>query len=173
MADLTGIQATEATKIVGSDGTGNEQTPVQSTTGGALHANLRNNAGTEVGSTASPLDVRLGDGSDTAAITANGEQKMVDGLRNGGVNGALTLTTAGTTYEAKVGASRLTNRKSLIITIQSAGVFWGYSSTVTTSTGQPTSNGQVLSFSIDPDSTFQIWLVCTTNNKVVIIAESP
>lgn len=50
MADISDIQAAGAVKIVGSDGTGVEQTPVQSTVGGALHANLRDSAGSELAS---------------------------------------------------------------------------------------------------------------------------
>lgn len=57
MADLSDIQAAGVTKVVGSDGTGVEQTPVQSTVGGGLHANLRNTAGTEVGTAAAPVRV--------------------------------------------------------------------------------------------------------------------
>lgn len=48
MADLSEIQASGSTKIVGSDSNGLEQTPVQSTTNGSLHINLRNSAGTEI-----------------------------------------------------------------------------------------------------------------------------
>lgn len=57
MSDLSSIEATEANRIVGSDATGTEQTPVQSTTAGALHVNLRNNAGTEVATAAAPLRI--------------------------------------------------------------------------------------------------------------------
>jgi hypothetical protein len=48
MADISDIQATDSVKIVGSDATGTEQTPVQSTSAGGLHVNVRNAAGTEV-----------------------------------------------------------------------------------------------------------------------------
>lgn len=59
MADLDSLQATEATRIVGSSGTGLETTPVQSTTSGALHVNLRDASGTEEGTRTNPLDVQL------------------------------------------------------------------------------------------------------------------
>ena len=55
MADLSEIFSTESVKIIGSDSTGLEQTPVQSTANGALHTNLRNNAGIETGTITSPL----------------------------------------------------------------------------------------------------------------------
>ncbi len=48
MADLTESQAAGITKIVGSDATGVEQTPVQSTAAGAVHVNLRAVSGVEV-----------------------------------------------------------------------------------------------------------------------------
>lgn len=55
MSDLIDIDSTEPVKIIGSDATGVEQTPVQSTSTGSLHSNLRNNAGTEVGTSGAPL----------------------------------------------------------------------------------------------------------------------
>lgn len=48
MADLTETLSSGSTKIVGSDSTGGEQTPIQSTAAGGFHVNLRNNAGAEV-----------------------------------------------------------------------------------------------------------------------------
>jgi hypothetical protein len=48
MADINDTQAAGTVKIVGSDSTGVEQTPVQSTTSGALHTNLRTAAGVEI-----------------------------------------------------------------------------------------------------------------------------
>ena len=117
--------------------------------------------------------IKVTDGVDTSGVTTAGDQKVVDGLRDGGVFGALNLPTANTPVEAKVGISRLTNRKALIITIQNNGMFWGLSNAVTTATGQPTSNGQILTFEIDPDSTFQVWLVGNANNKNAVITEIP
>lgn len=48
MADISDVQAAQAVKIVGSDGTGVEQTPVQSTSSGGLHVNLRDDSGAVV-----------------------------------------------------------------------------------------------------------------------------
>ena len=95
-----------------------------------------------------------------------------DGLKEGGVFGLLTLTTSGTTYEAKVGGSRLALRKSLVITAEHE-MYWGYSNAVTTATGTPLYKGQQIIFSIDIDSTFQIWLVCAVSSKTARIAECP
>lgn len=48
MADLTQLQATESVRLIGSDPTGLESTPVMSTTSGAIHSNLRNASGVEI-----------------------------------------------------------------------------------------------------------------------------
>jgi len=115
---------------------------------------------------------KITDGTDTVKVTTNQDLSVSDGLRNGGTQGALTLTTGNTAYEAKVGVSRLTNRKSLIITANDD-MYWGYDNTVTTSTGQFLAKNQQISFSIDPDSSFQVWLVASANSKSARIAESP
>lgn len=106
-------------------------------------------------------------------MTANKDIKTVDGLRGGGVQGAVTSTTANVAIEAKVGASRLTNRKLLVITIMSTGVFYGFDNTVTVANGTPVANNQVLTFSIDADSTFQVWLVSASTNRAYRVLESP
>lgn len=114
---------------------------------------------------------RIADGTDSVKVTTNQDLSVSDGLRNGGVYGSLTLTTAGTTYEAKVGGSRLSNRKNLTITAMDD-MYWGYSNAVTTSTGTPLYKNQVITFSIDPDSSFQVWLVASANTKTARITES-
>lgn len=113
------------------------------------------------------------DGTDIALVTTNGDAKVSDGIRNGGVYGALSIPTANTPVEAKVGASRLAQRKFMQIYSNNNGLFWGLDSSVTTTTGTPLVNGQVISFSIDPDSTFQVWLVGSSNTKTVNIVECP
>jgi len=139
----------------------------------AIHSNLRNNAGTEVGTVAAPLNVQLGDGTDTQGVTTNKEAKVVDGLRNGGTQGAIATTTANVAIEAKVGGARLTNRKLLVITVLDPNVYYGFDNTVTVSSGTPVANNQVLTFSIDADSTFQIWLVSASTNRNFRILECP
>lgn len=116
---------------------------------------------------------RITDGTDSAKVTTNSDLSVSDGLRNGGVQGAITLTVANTSYEAKVGVSRLANRKSLVVTAISANMFWGYDSSVTTANGTPLVKGQQAVFAVDPDSTFQVWLVSSTAAATARIAESP
>jgi hypothetical protein len=115
---------------------------------------------------------RISDGTDTAKVTTNSDLSVSDGLRNGGVYGSLTLTTGGTTYEAKVGGSRLAQRKLLTITANDD-MYWGYDSSVSTSTGTPLFKNQQITFSVDPDSTFQIWLVASGSSKTARITEAP
>jgi hypothetical protein len=55
MADLTDVQSASPVKILGSDAAGVEQTPVQSTSSGAIHTNLRDSAGAESGTATNPL----------------------------------------------------------------------------------------------------------------------
>jgi len=115
--------------------------------------------------------IKITDGTDTALVTTNSDLKVSDGLRNGGVYGALTLTTGNTAYEAKVGGSRLSNRKSLTITALDD-MYWGYNNGVTTSNGTPLYKNQSISFAVDPDSTFQVWVVASANSKTARITES-
>lgn len=97
--------------------------------------------------------------------------KSADGLRQGGVFGAVTLTTANTAYEAKVGGAKLANRRSLTVTAMDD-MYWGYDNTVTTSNGTPLFKNQQIVFSIDSDSTFEIWLVASANSKTARVTES-
>lgn len=116
---------------------------------------------------------KITDGTDIVLVTTNGDLKASDGLRNGGVHGNLTLTTVNTAYEAKVGGSRLSNRKSMTIVPLDSDMYWGYDNSVTTANGTPLMKNQPLIFAIDPDSTFQVWLICVNANKNVRITESP
>lgn len=173
MADIQDTSAALPVKLVGADAAGLEQTPVQSTSSGGLHSNLRNNAGTEIGTTANPVVVRPGDGADLGAVTSNGDLKVVDGVRNGGVFGSISTTTANTAIEARVGASRLANRKVIQITCLGTNCFWGLDNTVSSVNGTPIANNQTITFVIDPESTFQVWLVSTGTNRNFRIVEIP
>lgn len=156
-----------------------QTSPLSLTTTGALRVDA---SGTSLSATvnqgtantvANAWPTKITDGTDTAAVTANSDLKVSDGLRNGGVYSQLSVPTANTPVEAKVGAARLTNRKCLVITPNNAGMFWGLDGSVTTTTGQPLSNGQSITFNIDPDSTFAVFLVGSTNNKTANITEMP
>lgn len=98
--------------------------------------------------------------------------KVVDGLGSTGVNGNLNLVTANTVYEAKVGATRLTSRKSVVIQATDSDMYWGYASSVTSATGTLLYKNQTIEFACDPGSTFQVYLVSILANKNAKIAES-
>jgi len=121
-------------------------------------------------------NVTLVDGTDPTRknkVSITGDASVSDGLKAGGINARLTLTLANTAYEAKVGVSRLSLRKSLTITANN-NMFWGYSNTVTSITGTPLKKGQQIVFAIDPDAaSFQVWLVSTTAASAAQITESP
>ena len=122
-------------------------------------------------SLANKWPVQITDGTTAVDVTATGDLEVSDGLTNGGVYGNLILTTGGTAYEAKVGANRLTNRKSLTITALDD-MYWGYDNGVTTSNGTPLFKNQQITFACDPKTTFQVWLVASASNKNARITES-
>ena len=117
---------------------------------------------------------KITDGTNAAAVSTNHDVSVSDGLHGSGLYGNLALTTANTSYEVKVGASRLTGRKSVTIMPVDADMYWGYNSSVTTSNGTPIFRNQFMEFSIDAnDSTAQIWVVCASASKNARITESP
>lgn len=48
MADISDINSAQSVKIIGSDFSGVEQTPIQSTDAGAIHSNIRTSSGAEI-----------------------------------------------------------------------------------------------------------------------------
>ena len=108
------------------------------------------------------------------ASSANGDLGVSDGLSSGGLQGALTLTTANTVYELKVGSSRLALRKFVSATPIGATVYWGFTNAVTTATGTPLFANTFSSWALDAtDASAAIWVVCATAGIVVRTTESP
>lgn len=107
MADLTELQSASITKLIGSDITGIESTPV--------------------------------------ASSPNQDLFTRDTINTAGVYGALSVGTSA--VEAKVSTTKLTNRKELTVTPITNTVYWGYDSSVTTSTGTPIYKGTTAVFS--------------------------
>jgi hypothetical protein len=58
MADLNDVQAAQSVKIIGADSSGIESTPVQATSSGGIHANLRDSLGDEFGTDDNPIVIR-------------------------------------------------------------------------------------------------------------------
>lgn len=91
MADISDINSAQTVKIVGADVNGVEQTPVQSTANGAIHTNLRNDAGTEIATATNPLYV-------------------TEKYTHGHITGATTtLLKSGSGYLKRVSINRPTN----------------------------------------------------------------
>ena len=110
-------------------------------------------------------------GAETTPVnsTANGELLSADISNNGGVHGALSVSTSA--VEAKVGASALTNRKTLTVFNNSNNtLYWGYSNTVTTSTGTPLFKSQQIVW--DCGSNTHIYLIAASGSNDVRITEN-
>ncbi len=69
--------------------------PARITAQRAFHSNLRNVAGTEIGTTAAPVGVQIGDGTDTATVTAGGELNVISTAQAGVDIGDVTVNNAG------------------------------------------------------------------------------
>lgn len=68
--------------------------PARITAQRALHVNLRNNAGTEIATTAAPLGVQIGDGTDQAAVTGSSELSVLATAQPGVDVGDVTINNA-------------------------------------------------------------------------------
>lgn len=76
MADLNDINSAQSVKVIGSDSSGVEQTPVNSTAAGGLHINLRDNSGNEIATTTNPAHI---DGNVANAATDAGNPVKIGG----------------------------------------------------------------------------------------------
>lgn len=111
-------------------------------------------------------------------VTSNGDVNVVDGISGGGTQGLLSVPTANTPVEVKVGASRLSNRKLVTFQAVDADFYWGYSNTVTAGTsgsGTLIKKNATAVWSIDPSAVTpaQIWVVCDSSGKSGKVTESP
>ena len=80
-----------------------------------------------------------------------------------------TLTVGTTAVEVKVGASPLDRRKLVTIQPMDNAVYWGYDSSVTTSTGTRVFKDQYLPLQVGPDIT--VFLIANAAGKDVRIGE--
>ena len=111
-------------------------------------------------------------GSSTTGIAATpvgssltGDLFVRDSINTSSTNVALSVTTAA--VEAKVGASRLTNRKFLSITPTNGTIYWGSANTVTTANGTPIFKNQCVTMAFTDN--VAVWLigVATTDVRIV------
>lgn len=94
---------------------------------------------------------------------------VADIVNTAGVQGSLSVGTSA--VEAKVGASRLINRK--LLTIHNDGpttIYWGYTNTVTTTSGTPIFKNQLATWDIGDG--LGIWLIAGTAGNTVRVTEA-
>lgn len=143
MADLSELQSAGTTKIVGADSnTGSEDYFAQVDSSGNLKTIDPTIAatGSAVPSSASLLGAKNPAGNLTGlASDTLGQLKVLDGI-NSVSYGPISVTT--TPIEAKVGVTRLANRKIVYITPTTGPVWWGSDSSVTVLTGTRIYKGQ-------------------------------
>lgn len=117
---------------------------------------------------------RISNGTNVASVTANQDLSVQDGLSGGGLDGALSVPTANTAIEVKVGGSRLANRKYVSFQATSHDFYWGFSNAVTTSTGELIKKGATARWAVDPTGTAaQFWVVCAHSSASGRVKESP
>jgi len=110
-------------------------------------------------------------GAETSPVhaTAAGELAVVDTVRGSGSYGALTVGTSA--VELKVGGSPLTNRKLVIFqNLSNKTIYWGFNSSVTTTTGLAIGGGLEKQFSVN--DTVRIWVISANTGLDCRIAEA-
>ena len=110
-------------------------------------------------------------GAETSPVhaTVAGELAVVDTVRGSGVYGALTIGTSA--QELKVGGSPLANRKIIIFqNLSNKTIYWGFDSSVTTSTGLAIGGGVEKQFSVS--DSVGIWVISANTGLNCRIAEA-
>lgn len=94
-----------------------------------------------------------------------GDLFVRDSINTAITNAAISVTTSA--IEAKVGGSKLSNRKVVVITPTNGTVYWGGSNAVTTATGTPIFKNQ--SLTVTATDLVAVWLISagTVNVRVV------
>lgn len=127
MADLTDIQAAESVKIIGSSSAGVESTPVNATSNGALHSNLRNDAGTEIGFLASTGTITSVAASITSvtllASNTNRRGFIIYNDSNATCYVAFAATASATAFTKKLGANESWEYSLVTYTGQMTGIW--------------------------------------------------
>lgn len=97
------------------------------------------------------------------------QSAVADVVNTAGLQGSLNVTTVA--VEAKVGASRLTNRK--LLTVNNEGnqlVYWGYTSAVTSATGTKIFKDQSVEWDIGDG--LSVWLVTASGSATCKVTEA-
>lgn len=91
----------------------------------------------------------------------------LDHANDDAAHGAMTVGTSA--VELKVGGSVLANRKAVTMQAMDNSVYWGYSNTVTVSTGTRIFKNQFIPLPVGPD--IHVWLIADAAGKNVRIGE--
>jgi len=111
---------------------------------------------------------KITDGATVVGVSTNAEIHSSDTVNHGGVNGAITVGVSA--VEAKVDASKLTNRKLLTIFHNgSNNLYWGYSNAVTTANGTQIFKNTMLVLPVGDGTS--IWLISNIAGQDVRITE--
>jgi hypothetical protein len=96
-------------------------------------------------------------------VRANKDLATGDLVSSGGLQSSLTVGT--TPVEVKVGSSRLTDRKSVTLFNDSnATLYWGYTDSVTVSSGSPILKNQLAAWAISEDVSVYVVAGSANNN---------
>lgn len=129
--------------------TENNIAPARITPQRALHTNLRDSAGTEIGS-------------------ANTELKVRDIVETAGVQGAISVST--TAVAVRVGGSNHALRKVLTaLNNGTATLYWGYNNTVTVASGTPLMRNQFAVWEVGANVT--IWIIAASGSHDLRVTE--
>lgn len=82
MADLSDLNAAQTVKIAGASSAGTETNFVDATAAGGVHANLRNNSGTEIGVAGSPIVSSDTSNGSVSGGTAGTTSQLIGGQYN-------------------------------------------------------------------------------------------
>ena len=160
MADIT----TAGLNVKEQDGSGNSLTSTTSGLKQALDVNIATAlpAGTN---SLGKVTALLTDGSGNSIGSYNSQLAVEDIVNTSLSSGSITVST--TAVAARVSSSNLTNRKQLTIAPTTGTVYLGGSSGVTTATGIPIFQNQVISFSFGASVT--PYLIAASSQTVNII----
>lgn len=181
MADLDSLEATEATRIVGSDAGGTETNAVNADSNGNLQVKdfSTKETGAAVPSAASYLGAKdeLGNLAGITTTQEGSKQGLDANIINdvkthntidSGTYGAINVGTS--PIEAKVGASRLSGRKILTVYNNSnKDIYWGFNNSVTTSTGTKLFSKQLMF--IEASDSLGLFLIADSANNDIRITE--
>lgn len=139
-------------QVGGVDGSGNLQS-ISVNTSGAVNINdisgtvsLPTGAATSSNQTSGAQKTQIVDGSGNVIGSLNNQLAVEDILNTAGQYRAQTVTASAA--EALGGAVILANRKMLSITPTDGTIYWGFNSSVTTSSGSPIFKNQTVTFSV-------------------------